>query len=232
VPHLLSDKYYTFERKINMLVKVCENCNQNYTLARAGKKEQRRRFCGPICSRTWCSNNRSSTWKEKASAAKKGENNPMYGVAQTNPNSLGNLNRKGFIGTHTVESKKRISDSLTGFKHSEESKLKMSKAKTKWLPDDPEYTAFKKYKRKVYYWTAKNDLTQLANYEKRSRTGYHLDHKYSISEGFKNNVKPEIVGHIINLEFLPHKVNISKGAFCSQSKEKLYGLFQGRDRSL
>jgi len=76
----------------------------------------------------------------------------------------------------------------------------------------------------MYYWTEKNDLTQLENHEKRGRTNYHLDHKYSITEGFKNNVPPKVIGHIANLEFLPHKVNESKGTKCSVTLEKLYGL--------
>jgi len=78
-----------------MLDKICEYCNIKFLLPKAGKKEQARRFCGPICSRRWAANNRSDTWKQKASLAKQGENNPMFNISQTNPNSLANLNRKG-----------------------------------------------------------------------------------------------------------------------------------------
>ena len=53
-----------------------------------------------------------------------------------------------------------------------------------WKPDDPEYVEFKKYRRKVYYWTSKNNLNVLENSDKRGRGRYHLDHKYSIAEGF------------------------------------------------
>lgn len=81
-----------------------------------------------------------------------------------------------------------------------------------------------KYRRRVYYWTEKNDLTQLEHCEKRGRTNYHLDHKYSIMEGFNNDVPPKVIGHIANLEFLPHEVNESKGTKCSVTLEKLYGL--------
>ena len=93
-----------------------------------------------------------------------------------------------------------------------------------YKPDDPEYFEFKKYRRKVYYWTSKNDLTQLENHEKRSLLGYHLDHKYSITEGFKNKVPPKVIGSIYNLEFVLYNVNISKGTKCSITLEKLYGL--------
>jgi hypothetical protein len=50
----------------------------------------------------------------------------------------------------------------------------------------------------------------------------HLDHIYSISEGFKNNIPPEIVGHWTNLRLLPKVENSSKGAICHKTKEQLY----------
>lgn len=203
-----------------MVTITCEQCNTNFET-----KKESRRFCGPICSRQWSANNRSESWKKKASEAKKGKNNPMYGVSQTNSNSLANLNRKGMIGKHTEESKQKISNALTGIVRSEETKRKISEANSKWLPDDPQYEEFKKYRRKVYYWTNKNDLTQLKNYDKRSLTGWHLDHKYSIAEGFKNDVPPQLLGQLQNLQMLPSKENCSKGTDCSISLEELeYGI--------
>jgi hypothetical protein len=62
--------------------------------------------------------------------------------------------------------------------------------------------------------------------------GYHLDHKYSIAEGFKNKVPPEVIGSIYNLEFIPCNANTRKGTKCSIKLEELYVLFGGRDRSL
>ena len=217
-----------------MLEKICKNCNNSFSLPRAGKKEQARLFCGPICSRRWTANNRSETWKQKASLAKQGEKNPMFGVSQTNPNSLANLNRKGMAGkSQTDESNRKRSIALTGREVKPESIKKMIQTKIDkgifWKPDDPEYIEFKKYRRKVYYWTSKNDLTQLGYHEKRSRFGYHLDHKYSITEGFKNKVPPKVIGSIYNLEFIPYNVNVSKGTKCSIKLEELYVLFGRRD---
>ena len=216
-----------------MLEKICKNCNNSFSLPRAGKKEQARLFCGPICSRRWTANNRSETWKQKASLAKQGEKNPMFGVSQTNPNSLANLNRKGMAGkSQTDESNRKRSIALTGREVKPESIKKMIQTKIDkgifWKPDDPEYIEFKKYRRKVYYWTSKNDLTQLGYHEKRSRFGYHLDHKYSITEGFKNKVPPKVIGSIYNLEFIPYNVNVSKGTKCSIKLEELYVLFGRR----
>jgi hypothetical protein len=217
-----------------MLTKVCEYCQQSFTLAKAGKKEQARRFCGPICSRRWSANNRSDNWKQKASIAKQGKNNPMFGVAQVNPNSLANLTRNAWTGKQqSIESNAKRSKSLLGITRSQESIDKTRQTKIDkgiiWKKDDPDYVEFKKYRRKVYYWTSKNDLTLLENHEHRSRTGYHLDHKYSIAEGFKNKVPPSVIGCIDNLEFLSYTDNIKKGTSCSITLENLYGLFKCRN---
>lgn len=56
---------------------------------------------------------------------------------------------------------------------------------------------------------------------KRSKD-FHLDHIYSISEGFKNNIPPEIIGHWTNLRLIPKIENSSKGAKCHKTKEQLY----------
>jgi len=80
----------------------------------------------------------------------------------------------------------------------------------------PEYV---KYKRVVISITNKQQLDTLSNYNKRGISGidgaYHLDHKYSITEGFRNNIKPEIIGNINNLEFIPWEENLAKKNKCS-----------------
>jgi hypothetical protein len=212
-----------------MLEKNCEHCQVKFILPKTTQKNLKRRFCGPICSRRWAANNRSDTWKQKASIAKQGKNNPMFGVSLKHPNSLANLKRDAWTGkTQSLESNQKRSISQIGKKMKPESIKKAIQTKIDkgiiWKPDDPEYIEFKKYRRKVYYWTSKNDLTQLEHHEKRSRTGYHLDHKYSITEGFKNKVPPKVIGSIDNLEFIPYNVNVSKGIKCSIKLEELYGL--------
>jgi hypothetical protein len=215
-----------------MLEKICEYCSTKFTLPNLHQKNIKRRFCGALCSRRWAANNRSNSWKEKNSLSKQGELNPMFGITQTNLNSIANLNRKGSSGkTQSSESNQKRSKSLIGIKRTPEHINKVIQTKISrgifWKPDDPEYNEFKKYRRKVYYWTNKNELSQLDNYEMRSKTGYHLDHKYSISMGFKNNIPPHIVGSIYNLEFILVADNVKKGIKCSITKEKLYELFSG-----
>ena len=216
-----------------MLEKICECCSNKFILPKAGKKELRRRFCGPVCSRRWAANNRSDSWRKKASEAKQGENNPMFGVFLNHPNSLANLARGYWKGkTMSTESNKKRSKALTGKIVKKESIAKMIQTKIDkgifWKPDDPEYLEFKKYRRKVYYWTAKNDLTLLENHDKRGLLNYHLDHMYSVTAGFKNKVPPKIIGSIYNLKFIHYKENTSKNIKCSITLEELYELQRSR----
>lgn len=50
----------------------------------------------------------------------------------------------------------------------------------------------------------------------------HLDHIYSISEGFKNNIPAEVIGHWTNLRLIPKIENSSKGAKCHKTVEELF----------
>jgi transposase len=82
-----------------------------------------------------------------------------------------------------------------------------------------------KYELMVLKITRQQPIMTLTNYDKRGNSGvdgaYHLDHKFSIIEGFKNNVNPEIIGNIKNLEFIPWKENLKKRAKCSITLEEL-----------
>ncbi len=87
---------------------------------------------------------------------------------------------------------------------------------------------FKKYFQKVRTITNQQPLETLINFEKRGKMGqdgaYNLDHKYSIIEGFKNGVDPELIGHISNLEMLPWKDNLIKQGSCSITINELKNL--------
>lgn len=217
-----------------MLEKICDHCDVKFTLPNLHKKSLNRRFCGPVCSRQWAANNRSDSWKQKASVAKRGQNNPMFGIKHSDEAKekirQAGVGKTGYWTDKkmSAESNQKRSTALMGKQVKPESIKKMIQTKIDkgifWKPDDLEYIEFKKYRRKVYYWTNKNDLTQLEHHEKRSRVGYHLDHKYSIFEGFKNNVSPKVIGSIYNLEFMLYNVNVSKGTKCSVELEELYGL--------
>jgi hypothetical protein len=93
-----------------------------------------------------------------------------------------------------------------------------------------EFSEFKKYQRRVYKITNQQPLHLLENIEKRGAHGlsadpYQLDHKFSVVQGFLNNVSPEIIGHISNLEMITARANNSKGSSCSISLEELIQQF-------
>ena len=80
--------------------------------------------------------------------------------------------------------------------------------------------------KKIYYckvWiiTENNDLTTLKNHTKRSFKGYHLDHIFPISQGFKLGISPEAIGNIKNLQFIPRKRNMKKRDDINETTTKL-----------
>jgi len=51
---------------------------------------------------------------------------------------------------------------------------------------------------------------------------YHLDHIFSIIEGFKQKIPPHIIGHYSNLKIITAKANCSKRGDCGKTVEQLY----------
>lgn len=89
---------------------------------------------------------------------------------------------------------------------------------------------FVNYMKEVWRYTNENDLTTLPNHDKRGRIEipgtYQLDHKYSIFQGFVDNISPEIIGNINNLEFIPSIENSKKKNKCSISIEELTNSYK------
>ena len=52
---------------------------------------------------------------------------------------------------------------------------------------------------------------QVDTNKKRSKQ-FHMDHKYSISNGFENNIDPFIIAHPSNLEIISKKKNLKKSS--------------------
>lgn len=123
------------------------------------------------------------------------------------------------------ELKLKVSNSLknTVSKRSLEDKRKVGKnisdGKVKFgyaIPRD-QLSEFNLYKSKVWNETKKHNLNLLENYHLRGKKAYHLDHQYSIWQGFLDNTPPEIVGHFCNLKMLKYKENLSKHVKCTIS---------------
>lgn len=54
----------------------------------------------------------------------------------------------------------------------------------------------------------------------------HLDHRFSILEGFLNKIPPEIMGSPVNLRFLTLEENVSKSSNCEFDKDTLFAKYE------
>jgi len=63
------------------------------------------------------------------------------------------------------------------------------------------------------------------NRVERSLIGFHLDHIYTIIDGFNNGILPQIIASPINLQILFSKDNISKNGRSDMTKEKLFNKY-------
>jgi hypothetical protein len=77
------------------------------------------------------------------------------------------------------------------------------------------------YRSEVRRITEKQPLFLLEDYDKRGKENYHLDHIFSIAEGYKNNVSPEVIASIINLRFIKAEINRQKTDKSGITKEEL-----------
>jgi len=88
---------------------------------------------------------------------------------------------------------------------------------------------YRRYKLKVKRITNKQRIHTLPQYELRGRAGvdgaYHLDHIYSISQGFTNNIPEEIIGDIRNLRFIPWEKNVSKSGRLTKESWDMFVYF-------
>jgi rhodanese-related sulfurtransferase len=92
--------------------------------------------------------------------------------------------------------------------------------------NDEQIQKFENYKKQVRALTAKTyklhkNLINPYNL-KIGRGFHHIDHKFSVYEGFKNDIIPSIISAKENLEILTEKNNCSKGAKCSITFDVLF----------
>lgn len=84
---------------------------------------------------------------------------------------------------------------------------------------------FYRYKSVVLYLTQKNKNKIVEGYKTGlagTEGAYHVDHNYSIKDGFQNKVSPLVIGHIENLRMIPWRENISKHSSSDISINDLY----------
>lgn len=84
-----------------------------------------------------------------------------------------------------------------------------------WMPIS-NMTDFEKYRMRVNRITKNQNFNLLKNFEKRGhqrdKGTYAIDHIISVKYGFLNNVPPEVIGDLSNLQMLPHSINASKNS--------------------
>ncbi len=83
---------------------------------------------------------------------------------------------------------------------------------------------FNAYKAEVLKITKINVVVhgdKIENLNKRSRD-YHLDHLFSVKQGYLNGIDPEVIGHWTNLKIIPGPKNCSKRSSCSVSINELF----------
>jgi hypothetical protein len=105
-------------------------------------------------------------------------------------------------------------------------KQKLSDRNKEWQSLNPkDRTLVEEYYNAVKLVTNKNWYEHFydINPNKLERSNQlHLDHIYSISEGFKNNIPVEVIGHWTNLRLIPKIENSSKGSKCHKTIEELF----------
>ena len=76
-----------------------------------------------------------------------------------------------------------------------------------------------------FYYNEYKDIIDPAN-KRNIDGGCCLDHIYSIFQGYRDGIPPEIIGHYSNLQVIDEEVNRLKGSQCGKSKNQLMEDFQ------
>lgn len=83
---------------------------------------------------------------------------------------------------------------------------------------------WERYSFLVWYYTEKSykkDKDNINPKNLKRGKNYHLDHKYSICEGFNSGVSPKIIGQYYNLEVITSYDNLKKNKQCSITLNEL-----------
>ena len=136
-----------------------------------------------------------------------GEKNPMFG-------------RKHKQSTRIKQATKAQNRDPKCYTQGTETKIKKGSAIPKELK-----SAWELYREKVENitiknWKKYNDKINPNNLLRGQE--YELDHKFSKTMGFLNNIPPEVIGHYANLELIPKFENRSKQIKCSITIAELY----------
>jgi hypothetical protein len=88
----------------------------------------------------------------------------------------------------------------------------------------------KQYRHRVsqYSNTQYNRYKHIIDPENKRSKDWHLDHIYSVSQGYINGVPIDVIGDISNLRLVTGADNIKKGLKCDKTLESLYKDFSNK----
>ena len=114
----------------------------------------------------------------------------------------------------------------------QQSIYELRRERGEWTKEDdlPDFQAFK---RKVLSMTEKawREYHELINPNGHERgQHFHLDHRYSITMGYKDGISEHVLSHPANLTIIPSRENRSKGNKCSITWELLLKNIRNFDR--
>jgi hypothetical protein len=91
------------------------------------------------------------------------------------------------------------------------------------IPDE-EIENYKKYNKKVRSLTLinYNNHKDILDPNRLKSSQFHLDHIYSVCDGYKNNIDPIIVSSIVNLRIISKKENLLKSSKSEITLEELF----------
>lgn len=227
-----------FKRKvfhyINELLEIptCLTCGGDVKYKRIADGYSQ--YCSNKCSKTSEKyyNNWRKTWKENNSNGKSIEKRMQtlkerYGsdfinvIKDNRKKSM--LNKYGVENSFQIESVKQKRRSTLKGKYGNESfnnpdKTKKTRIKNKTQIDDSFVNDFIAYKIIVVNRTHtiyRNNIEKInPNNLKRGKKNYHIDHIYSIKQGYINNIPISIITHPCNLHLIDYKENLLKQDSC------------------
>ena len=143
---------------------------------------------------------------------------------------LNKYGKKAVVTKQSIEKAKKTNFEKYGgwYAQTEEFKKRQRNCNIKnhrWIKKY-EIKSYKQYRRKVMYITLRQNLELLENYSKRGinsdKNSFHIDHIFSVYEGYRLKVPAKIIGDIVNLRMIPAKENISKRTRCDITLRELY----------
>lgn len=248
-------KGFKFERKCPSCQKIITyKSYQGYENGIKNNRKCQKCGCGWAKGQTKETSQSLKKMAESVSKANKGCLPWNKGLTKNEHPSLKVIGEKRKGKKHSKEAIDKISKaSISHWKNKQYRKLVLEKVKEtyteeriqQWrekMEDNGYFTPilekdkWEQYKQEVWYYTRKNNLSTLNNYKNRGRLdenndAYHLDHIYSITDGYLNNVDAKIIGSIHNLRFIPAIENQIKKTKSDISLKKLKKLYYGKSKS-